>query len=259
MECRAVLRRHHPGVRGEGRPVVKSETLAQVNVERAARRPVIVVTDVADGAQRLVKAADIAGDPLSAELGRQLRMGKSAMVEADGRKLFLNVSAPTAKLVIVGAVHISQALAPLARSLDYDVTVVDPRTAFASPERFPDVPLIAEWPDVPLPPLNIDHYTAFVALTHDPKIDDPALLHAFERDCFYIGALGSKKTHATRAERLKAQGAADADIARIRAPIGLNIGAVSPAEIAVSIMAEITAELRMPKDSAKENAKERAA
>ena len=136
-------------------------------------------------------------------------------------------------LVIIGAVHISQALAPLARSLDYDVTVVDPRTAFASPERFPDVPLIAEWPDVALPPLNIDHYTAFVALTHDPKIDDPALLHAFERDCFYIGALGSRKTHAKRGERLKAQGASDSDIARIHAPIGLPIGAVSPSEIAV--------------------------
>jgi xanthine dehydrogenase accessory factor len=178
-------------------------------------------------------------------------MGKSGMIESGGKKLFLNVYAPTARLVIIGAVHISQALAPLARSLDYDVTVVDPRTAFASPERFPDVPLIAEWPDVALPPLNIDHYTAFVAVTHDPKIDDPALLHAFARDCFYIGALGSRKTHAKRAERLKAQGASDADIARIRAPIGLNIGAVSPSEIAVSIMAEITAELRLPKEAAK--------
>ena len=134
------------------------------------------------------------------------------------------------------------------------VLVVDPRTAFASPERFPDVPLIAEWPDVALPPLNIDHYTAFVAVTHDPKIDDPALLHAFARDCFYIGALGSRKTHAKRAERLKAQGASDADIARIHAPIGLSIGAVSPSEIAVSIMAEITAELRLPKENVKEQA-----
>ena len=201
------------------------------------------------GEQRLVKAADIAADPLRAELTKQLRMGKSGTVEAGGKKLFLNVYAPTAKLVIVGAVHISQALAPLARSLDYDVTVVDPRTAFASPERFPDVPLIAEWPDVALPPLNIDHYTAFVALTHDPKIDDPALLHAFERDCFYIGALGSRKTHAKRGERLKAQGAKDSDIARIHAPIGLPIGAVSPSEIAVAIMAEITAQLRLPKET----------
>ncbi|KPF92361.1 XdhC/CoxF family protein [Rhodopseudomonas sp. AAP120] len=228
---------------------MKFETLQQLNTERAARRPAIVVTDTATGEQRLVKAADIAADPLAAELSKQLRMGKSATIEADGKKLFLNVYAPTAKLVIVGAVHISQALAPLARSLGYDVTVVDPRTAFASPERFPDVPLIAEWPDVALPPLNIDRYTAFVALTHDPKIDDPALLHAFERDCFYIGALGSKKTHGRRVERLKEQGASEADVGRIHAPIGLAIGAVSPAEIAVSIMAEITATLRLPATS----------
>ncbi|KIZ32519.1 MULTISPECIES: XdhC family protein [Rhodopseudomonas] len=225
-------------------------TLTELNAERAARRPAIVVTDTATGEQRLVKASEIAADPLSAELSKQLRMGKSASIEVDGNKLFLNVHAPTARLVIVGAVHISQALAPLARSLDYDVTVVDPRTAFASPERFPDVPLIAEWPDVALPPLAIDPYTAFVALTHDPKIDDPALLHAFARDCFYIGALGSRKTHAKRGERLKAQGASDVDIARIHAPIGLAIGAVSPSEIAVSIMAEITATLRLPKASA---------
>ncbi|WP_309948747.1 XdhC family protein [Tardiphaga robiniae] len=226
---------------------MKAETLATLNTERAARRPVILITDISDGTQRLVKAADFGADPLHAELEKQLRMGKSAMVEFDGKKLFLNVYAPTARLVIIGAVHISQALAPLARSLDYDVTVVDPRTAFASPERFPDVKLIAEWPDEALPGLNIDHYTAFVAVTHDPKIDDPALLHAFEKNCFYIGALGSRKTHAKRGDRLKVQGVSEADFARIKAPIGLNIGAVSPSEIAVSIMAEITAELRMPK------------
>ena len=124
--------------------------------------------------------------------------------------------------------------------------MVDPRTAFASAERFPDIPLVAEWPDTALPPLNVDAYTAFVAVTHDPKIDDPALLHAFERNCFYIGALGSRKTHAKRGDRLRAQGAKDTDIARIHAPIGLAIGAVSPSEIAVSIMAEITAVLRLP-------------
>ena len=233
---------------------MKLQTLAELNAERAARRPVIVVTDTANGEQRLVKAADFVADPLRADLTKQLRMGKSGMIEADGKKLFLNVYAPTARLVIIGAVHISQALAPLARSLDYDVTVVDPRTAFASQERFPDVPLIAEWPDVALPPLHIDHYTAFVAVTHDPKIDDPALLHAFERDCFYIGALGSRKTHAKRGERLRVQGAKDSDIARIHAPIGLNIGAVTPSEIAVAIMAEITAQLRLPKDAKAEAA-----
>jgi xanthine dehydrogenase accessory factor len=225
---------------------VKLQTLAELNAERAARRPVIIITDTTNGEQRLVKAKDFAADPLRAELGKQLRMGKSGMVEVSGKKLFLNVYAPTARLVIIGAVHISQALAPIAQSLGYDVTVVDPRTAFASPERFPDVPLIAEWPDEALPPLNIDPYTAFVALTHDPKIDDPALLHAFQRECFYIGALGSRKTHGKRAERLKGQGAKESDIARIHAPIGLAIGAVSPSEIAVSIMAEITAQLRLP-------------
>src|SRR5262245_20098862 len=133
----------------------------------------------------------------------------------------------------------------MAGLLGYDVTIVDPRTAFATPERFPDVKLIPEWPDVALPPLAIDRYTAFVALTHDPKIDDPALLHALSRDCFYIGALGSKKTHGRRVERLKGQGATEAALARIHAPIGLPIGAVSPAEIAVAIMGEITAALRL--------------
>jgi xanthine dehydrogenase accessory factor len=225
---------------------MKLQMLAELNAERAARRPAVLITDTANGEQRLVKAADLAKDPMRAELASHLRMGKSGMVEAGDKRLFLNIYAPTARLVIIGAVHISQALVPIAQSLGYDVTVVDPRTAFASPERFPDVPLIAEWPDVALPPLNVDHYTAFVALTHDPKIDDPALLHAFKCDCFYIGALGSRKTHGKRADRLKGQGARDADIARIHAPIGLPIGAVSPSEIAVSIMAEITAQLRMP-------------
>ena len=238
---------------------MKAETLADLNVERTARRPVLVVTDMAGGSQRLVKARDIAGDSLSVELDKHLRMNKSGMIEVDGRKLFITVHAPAARLVITGAVHISQALAPMARALDYDVTIVDPRTAFASPERFPDIPLIAEWPDVALPPLNIDHYTAFVALTHDPKIDDPALTHALERDCFYIGALGSRKTHERRVERLKAQGIAEADLARIHAPIGLAIGAVSPAEIAVSILAEITARLRLPKSAAVSVVKEPAA
>src|SRR5262249_41949977 len=190
---------------------------------RAARRPVIVVTDTANGEQRLVKAADFAADPLRNELAAALRMGKSATIDVSGKKLFLNVYAPTAKLVVIGAVHISQALAPIARSLGYDVTVVDPRTAFASPERFPDVPLIAEWPDEALPPLNVDRYTAFVALTHDPKIDDPALLHAFQRDCFYIGALGSRETHAKRPEPLRAQGGTELDLGRIPAAIGQPI------------------------------------
>lgn len=228
---------------------MKQETLGELNFERAARRAVIVVTEVESGSQRLVKAADFAADPLHDELCKHLRMGKSGMVESAGRRLFLNVYAPTARLVIIGAVHISQALAPLAQSLGYDVYMIDPRTAFATPQRFADVPLFADWPDVALPPLKIDRYTAFAALTHDPKIDDPALLHALEKDCFYIGALGSLKTHARRLDRLKEHGASESAMARIHAPIGIAIGAVSPAEIAVAIMAQITAALRLPHES----------
>jgi xanthine dehydrogenase accessory factor len=190
-------------------------------------------------------------------IAAQIRSGKSGMVETPQGKVFLTVHVPPPRLVITGAVHISQALAPIAQLLGYDVTIVDPRTAFASAERFPDVKVIAEWPDAALPPLNIDGYTAFVALTHDPKIDDPALLHALERDCFYIGALGSRKTHARRVERLKAQGLSEAAILRIHAPIGLAIGAVSPPEIAVSIMGEITATLRQRSEAAPAAAGER--
>jgi xanthine dehydrogenase accessory factor len=224
--------------------------LSALNSERAARRAAIVVTDVESGAQRLVKRADVAGDPLKELLEKHLRMGKSGMAETPQGRVFLTVHVPPPRLVITGAVHISQALAPMAKLAGYDVTIVDPRTAFASSERFPDVKVIADWPDAALPPLAIDHYTAFVALTHDPKIDDPALTHALERDCFYIGALGSKKTHARRIERLKAQGVADAGLARIHSPIGLAIGAVSPAEIAVAIIGEITARLRLPAGTA---------
>ena len=223
---------------------MKLEILKTLNAERAARRAAVVVTDVATGKQRLVKAAEVARDPLKEEIEKHIRRGKSGMVEMPAGKAFLTVHVPPPQLVITGAVHISQALAPIARLLGYDVTIVDPRTAFASIERFPDVKVIAEWPDIALPPLGIDRYTAFVALTHDPKIDDPALTHALARDCFYIGALGSKKTHARRIERLKVQGLSDGALARIHAPIGLAIGAVSPSEIAVAIMGEITAELR---------------
>jgi xanthine dehydrogenase accessory factor len=223
---------------------MKIEILKALNAERAARRAAVVITDVTSGSQRLVKAEEVAGDPLGELVAKHIRSGKSGMAETPQGKVFLTVHVPATQLVVTGAVHISQALAPIARVLGYDVVIVDPRTAFASAERFPDVKVIADWPDVALPPLGVDRYTAFVALTHDPKIDDPALTHALARDCFYIGALGSKKTHARRIERLEAQGIAKPALARIHAPIGLDIGAVSPAEIAVAIMGEITAELR---------------
>jgi xanthine dehydrogenase accessory factor len=223
---------------------MKLDILKALNAERAARRAVVVVTNEATGAQRLVKAADAERDPLGGLIEKRIHLGKSGMEETPQGKVFFTVHVPPPRLVITGAVHISQALAPIAKLLGYDVTIVDPRTAFATGERFPDVKVLAEWPDVALPPLGIDRYTAFVALTHDPKIDDPALAHALARDCFYIGALGSRKTHARRVDRLKGQGITDAQLARIHSPIGLDIQAVSPPEIAVAIMGEITARLR---------------
>jgi xanthine dehydrogenase accessory factor len=227
---------------------MRLDILKALNAERAARRAAVVITDVATGAQRFVAGVDVRADPLRETLESHLRSGKSGMEETPRGRVFLTVHVPPPRLVVTGAVHISQALAPVARLLGYDVTIVDPRTAFASPERFPDVKLIPQWPEEALPPLGVDRYTAFAALTHDPKIDDPALLHALSRDCFYVGALGSKKTHARRLERLKTQGVTEAALSRIRAPIGLAIGAVSPGEIAVAIMAEITASLRLVAD-----------
>jgi xanthine dehydrogenase accessory factor len=212
--------------------------LSALNQARADRKAAVLVTDLDGGAARIVTEATLAGDALEEPIRAALRSGKSGVV-ADTR-IFLTVQVPPARMVVIGAVHISQALVPMARMLGYDPVIIDPRTAFATPERFPDVTLHAEWPDVALPALGVDRYTAFIALTHDPKIDDPALLHAFERECFYIGALGSRRTHAKRVERLSAQGAAAEAIGRIKAPIGLAIGAISPAEIAVSIMAEVT-------------------
>ena len=237
---------------------MKLDILKSLNAERNARRAAVVVTDQASGEQRLVKAADVARDPLKDLIEKHIRSGKSGMEETPQGKVFLTVHVPAPRIVVTGAVHISQALAPIAKLLGYDVTIVDPRTAFATQERFPDVTVIAEWPDVALPPLGVDRYTAFIALTHDPKIDDPALSHALARDCFYIGALGSKKTHARRLERLKGQGISDADLGRIHAPIGLPIGAVSPAEIAVAIMGEITARLRLSPEKAREKVPETA-
>lgn len=224
--------------------------LSALNAERAARRAAVLVTDIGTGAQRLVKAAELQQDPLAELIDRQLRTGKSGSVEVDGKAYFLTVQAPPPRLIVTGAVHISQAMAPMAKLLDLDVTVIDPRTAFATPERFPEVTLLPEWPDEVLKRQPLDAYTAFVALTHDPKIDDPGLVAALNSDCFYIGALGSRKTHGRRLERLAAAGFDEAQTARIHAPIGLDIGAVSPAEIALSILAEIANSLRGPRRAA---------
>jgi xanthine dehydrogenase accessory factor len=223
---------------------MKLEHLEALNAARRERRAAVLATRLADGAQRFVAAADIAADPLAEPLEATLRSGKSATIEHEGEAWFLTVEVPAVRLVMIGAVHISQALAPVARIAGLDPIVIDPRTAFASPERFPDTPVLAQWPDEALEAQPLDAFTAIALLTHDPKIDDRALTRALKADCFYIGALGSRKTHARRLDRMRAEGFDEAALARIHAPIGLNIGAVSPAEIAVAICGEIIAAQR---------------
>lgn len=209
-----------------------------------------MVTSVADGEQRLVRAGDdLSTDPHRDEIARRLRSGQSGLIEGPSGAVFLTVYLPPPRLVVVGAVHISQALAPMAATAGLDPVVIDPRTAFATADRFPQVRLLAEWPQDVLAAetdgaVPLDRWTALAALTHDPKIDDPALAAALTAGCFYVGALGSRKTHAKRVERLTALGFGAAAIGRIHAPIGLPIGAASPAEIAVAVLAEVIAALR---------------
>ncbi len=223
---------------------MRLDVLKAMNAARRERRAGAIVTRLSDGDQRFVAAEAVGADSLAAELEAALRMGKSGAVVGQDEEYFLTVQAPAPRLVLVGAVHISQALAPIARIAGLDVSIVDPRTAFATPDRFPDTTVIAKWPDEALLEAPLDRYTAICLLTHDPKIDDPALTIALKAECFYIGALGSRKTHAKRLERMRAKGFDEAALARIHAPIGLDIGAVSPAEIAVSIIGEIVASLR---------------
>ena len=223
---------------------MKLEFLQALNAARRERRACVLATRLSDGAQRFIAANAVAGDRMSDALEGALRSGKSQTIEHDGDRYFLTVQVPPVRLVMIGAVHISQALAPIARIAGLDPVVIDPRTAFASPERFPDIPVIAQWPDEALEAAPLDGFTAIALLTHDPKIDDRALVRALGADCFYIGALGSRKTHARRLERMRAEGFDDVALSRIYAPIGLDIGAVSPAEIAVSIAGEIIAALR---------------
>ncbi len=218
--------------------------LRKLNGERAARRAVIHLTDLGDGRDRVICEGDPVAGPLGAAIAEAFRTGKSGLVEAEERQFFLNVHLPPARIVAIGAVHISQALAQMARVAGFDITVIDPRTAFATKERFAGVDLVADWPEDVLKSRPLDAYTALVAVTHDPKIDDFPLSQALSSGCFYIGALGSRKTHAKRVERLTALGHGEAQIAGISAPIGLDIGAASPAEIAVAILADIIAHLR---------------
>jgi xanthine dehydrogenase accessory factor len=224
---------------------MKLDLLRRLNAARAARQAAVLVTEPETGEARLVVEAEgYDGDPLREVLASRFRSGASGSVEAEGRSLFLTVELPPPRLVVIGAVHISQALAPMARIAGFDATIIDPRTAFATPERFPDVRLLAAWPADALPAVGLDAFTAVAALTHDPKIDDGALLAALSAGCFYVGALGSRKTHGKRLDRLREAGADEAGLAAIHAPIGLRIGAQSPAEIAVAILAEVIGALR---------------
>jgi xanthine dehydrogenase accessory factor len=219
-------------------------SLRELNEARAARRAAILLTDLADGSARVVREGDEVAGGLGTAIARAFRSGVSGSVEADGTNWFLNVHLPPPRIVVIGAVHISQALAPMARIAGYDLEVIDPRTAFATAERFEGVSLFADWPETVLKERPLDAYCALAAVTHDPKIDDFPLKASLEAGCFYVGALGSRKTHAKRVERLRALGASEAQIARIAAPIGLDIGAASPAEIAVAVLAQIIGAFR---------------
>ena len=229
------------------------ETLAKT---RAGHLPLVVVTDLATGAKSLIEDGVARGDvaideTLLDQAARAARGDKSQTIDlTDGRRLFLHVFNPPLRLIVIGAVHIAQSLAPMATLAGYAVTIIDPRESFATADRFPGVDLTHDWPDEALELLKPDSRTAIVTLTHDPKLDDPALHQALRSNCFYIGSLGSRRTHQSRTERLKAAGFSDDQIARIHGPIGLDIGAKSPAEIAVAVMGQITVNLRKPQHAA---------
>jgi xanthine dehydrogenase accessory factor len=223
---------------------MKAETIAALQDARANRRAVTLATRLSDAAEALVFAdkavGTLAGDATVVSAARRaMSIGRSETVDIGGNKIFLNVYVPPARLIVVGAVHIAQSLAPMATMLDFDVTVVDPRGAWATGSRFPGVKVVQEWADEAFEKMGLDVSTAVVTLTHDPKLDDPALEAALKSDAFYVGALGSKRTHAKRKERLAEAGITDEQFSRIHGPVGLNIGAKSPAEIAVSILGQI--------------------
>jgi xanthine dehydrogenase accessory factor len=219
---------------------LKRAILDQLLAARAGRKAVALVTHLDSGAQRIVARGNAAKDQLAGGLEEAFRFDQSGMHEGQ----FVHIHNPPLRLVMTGAVHIAQAIIPIAQQAGYDVIVIDPRGAFATGERFPGVELHVEWPDEIIPKIGLDQRTAMIALTHDPKIDDPALAAALKSDVFYIGALGSKKTHLSRCARLKDRGFGEAEIARIHGPIGLAIGAKGATEIAIAIMAEMTRALR---------------
>jgi len=214
------------------------DLLAELVAARAARQPRVYAVHLGRWERRLV---GLAYDPLTEAAAVRLRSDRSGLEEGDW---FLAVHNPGLRMVIVGAVHIAQALAPMARACGYEVTLIDPRETFGAAARFPGERILDEWPDAALASLGPDARTAVVTLTHDTKLDDPAIRAALASDVFYLGCLGSTRTHAKRLDRLRAAGVPDAQLARIHAPVGLDIGAKTPAEIAVSVLAQITQVLR---------------
>ncbi|KGF71236.1 XdhC/CoxF family protein [Hoeflea sp. BAL378] len=224
--------------------------LKALNAARRDRQAAILVTALEGGKSWLVMKGDAVEGELGEAIGKAFSTGRSGVVEAGGERLFLNVHLPSPRMVIIGAVHISQALAPMAAMTGFDVRVIDPRTAFATEDRFSGVDLVADWPEDALRDRPIDAFTALVAVTHDPKIDDWPLISALKARAFYVGALGSRKTHARRVERLMQAGLSTDEINRIAAPIGLDIGAQSPQEIAVAVLAQAIAALRQRPDPA---------
>jgi xanthine dehydrogenase accessory factor len=212
--------------------VLPVDLMEELVAARAARDPVAVVADLDAGSRRLARSG----------FETRFRMDRAGFEE--GSRTFVTIHNPPLRLVVVGAVHIAQALVPMARIAGYDPILIDPRETFGSEARFPGETILNEWPDEAVETAGLDSRTALVLLTHDPKLDDPALMRALRSGCFYIGALGSTRTHAKRVSRLEEAGFTEAEIARIHGPIGLDIGAAGPAEIAVSIMGEMTRVLR---------------
>lgn len=224
---------------------MKRQLLNQLNAAREEGRPVVLATDLSDGDSRLIDPQAIAdldfrGTDIKADVLSALHSNQSGVIEAPGGEIFLNVFNPPLRLVIVGAVHIAQALIPMAAALAYDVTVIDPRGSFADDQRFGGLHVSPDWPDEALKGMTLDARTAVVTLTHDPKLDDAALAVALKSEAFYIGSLGSRKTHAARLERLKQLGFDADSLSRIHGPAGLAIGGRSAAEIALSILAQMT-------------------
>ncbi len=224
---------------------MKRKILEALLGDQEAKTAVALVTDLDSGLQTLVYHDNAAGSDagnadIVARARATLRKDRSKLHEIENRRIFVEVQNPPKRLIIVGAVHIAQPLSRMASVSGYDVTVIDPRASFATDERFPGITLNSDWPDDAMRALDPDRRTAVVTLTHDPKLDDPGLEVALRSPAFYVGALGSRKTHGARVERLTAAGFTETELARIHAPVGLDIGAVSPAEIAVAVLAQIT-------------------